>query len=132
MAKIYSPWRTTWGNGIAKNSLAVVVGSLVTIKSGFADLAVAGDRVRGIALADQTFAADNETVMQKLLEFKPFDDYSIIEIEVEDATIAQANVDSLYDLKANGTVNGTTAGTGTSLRLKEVKTSTVGLFQIAK
>lgn len=131
MAKIYSPWRTTGGNGIASNSLAVVVGDLISITDGFAVKAVATGRVRGIALATQEFTADNETVMQKKLEFKPFDDYSIIEIEAT-GSLAQANVGDVYDLTAGGIVDGATSATGTQLRLKEVKSATLGLFQIAK
>lgn len=95
------------------------------------DKAVAGDRVIGICTSDETFASDNETVEQKRLEYKGYDTYSIIEIEVEGGTIAQADVASLFDLNANGNVDGATAGTGTTLRLFEVKNDTLGLFQIA-
>lgn len=132
MAKLYSPGYSTGGNQIGTNSIAFVSGDLVAIKSGFVDKAVAGDTIVGISLETKTMASDNQTGVQEVLEFAALADNTILKIEVTNGTIAQANVGQLFDLTATQTVDGATAGTGTSLRLKEVLSTGLGLFVRAK
>lgn len=132
MAKLYSPGHTTGGRGIGANSLVLAKGTLLAEKSGFVDKAVAGDRVVGIANASKTLASDNETVAQEQVEYHAVADNTILEIEVEGGIIAQANVGATFNLNANGNIDGATAGIGDQVRLKQVITTTKGLFTRAK
>lgn len=132
MAKLYSPWHTTGARQIGADDAVFAKGTLLAIKAGFANVAVAGDTVVGIANSAQTLASDNESVKQEYVEFHAVGDNTILEIEVEGGTIAQANVGADFDLNANGNIDGGTAGSGDQLRLKDVITTTRGLFVRAK
>ena len=132
MSKLYSPGHSTWGNEIAENSLVVTSQDLVTIKAWYVDLAVAWDTVVGISLETKTFDADNQTVKQEELVYASLADNTIVEVAVENGTIAQANVWAVYDLSANSIVDGATSATGTQLKLKKVLSTVLGLFQRAK
>ncbi len=132
MAKLFSPWHSTGGNQIAENSLDVTSGDLVAIKSWFVTLAVAGDTIAGVSLETKVASATNETVLQEEVLYASLADNTIVKIDVSNGTIAQANVGSTYDLTSAGVVDWATAWTGTSLKLKEVVTSAIGLFTRAK
>ena len=132
MAKLIKTGQGVTGRGIAKNDLAVDFGDLVAVKSGFVDLAVAGDTVVGISAQKETFASDNQTVDQDNVTFYGLDDYAVIEAVVAGATIAQANVGATYDLDANGDVDGGTSASGTQVTLVEVISDTIGRFVRAK
>lgn len=131
MARIIFPWELNGGENIAKNSLAATYGMLVAIKSGFADVAAAGDRVEGISVETKTFDADNQTVKAEKLQYVRVSDDTEFEMDVTGGTIAQANVGSTYDVSGSD-VDATTVGTGTSLRLRKVLTTTKGIFVRAK
>lgn len=133
MARLYTNWIDKNINGaeVAANSLAVTRGRLVAIKSGFANLAVAGDAVVWISVETKTFAADNETAAKSKLNYIALDDYSEVEVTVVWGTIAQANIGSLYDLDANGDVDAA-AGTPSQLKLVKVVNSTKWIFVKAK
>lgn len=128
MARIVTPAPFLWGNQVAENSLDVSFGDPITLKSGFVDLAVAGDKIEGYSVETNVFDADNQTVKQERLEFARSHDDMVVEFAVTNGTIAQANVGSTYDLASDQTVDGATAGSGDQLILREVLTSGLGLF----
>ena len=132
MARIVTPAYFIGGQEIATNDLAVTSESPVSIKSGFVDLAVAGDKVEGVSVETKTFEADNQTVKWAKLEFVRLGDDTLVEFTVTNGVIAQANVGTLYDLSATGTVDGATAWLGDSLTLRKVISSTLGQFVWAK
>jgi len=116
------------GAEIAKNDLDITENTLVAIKGGFADKAVAGDAVVGISRQTKVFTSDNETVAEAKLTYYGLDDNSEFEELVEGGTIAQADVHALFDLNANGKVDGATSGAGTQVKLIKVITDTKGVF----
>lgn len=126
--KLVTPWYTIGGNEIAKNSLSVKTGDPIAIKSGFADKAVAGDRIVGISVETKVFEATNQTTVKEKLEFFALGEKTMFDIDVATATIAQANIGQTYNLNASSTVDGSTAGTGTQVRLMEVISTTRGRF----
>ena len=128
MAKLINPTYFIGGREIAWNDLDVSYGDPVSVKSGFLELAVAGDKIDGISVETKVFEADNETVKKSPLEFARLWDESIVEFAVENGTIAQANVGATYDLSANSIVDGATAGTWDQLVLRKVLTTTLGQF----
>lgn len=119
----------TKGAEIAKNSLVAVKNRLVAIKSGFADLAVVGDKIVGISKQDKTFDADNQTVMQEKLTYYGLDENSEFDEIVTNGTITQADVHKTYNLVAGGTsIDGATGATWTQAKLIKVISSTEGRF----
>lgn len=133
MAKIITPINFAGGSEIAKNSLALVKWDLLTIKSGFVDKAVAGDKVEGIYIDKaKTFASNNQTVGKEKVEFARLSDDFIIEVDVANGTISQANIGASFNLNASGLVDGATAGTGTQLTLRKVVDNNTGWFVRAK
>ncbi len=133
MAKIITPIDFAGGAEIAKNSLALVKGDLLAIKSGFVDKAVAGDKVEWIFVDKaKTFASNNQTVGKEKVEFARLSDNFIIEVDVANGTIAQANIGATYNLNASGLVDGATSATGTQLTLRKVVNTTKGWFVRAK
>jgi hypothetical protein len=131
MAKIVFPGEVNGGESIAKNSLSVSFGDLVALKSGYVDVAAAGDKIEGIAVETTTFDADNQTVKKAKVQYLRTSDDTEFELSVAGGTIAQANVGSTYDV-TGGSADATTVGTGTQLRLRKVLTSTKGIFVRAK
>lgn len=117
---------------IASNDLDITKGRLVAIKSGHADVAVAGDAIVGISKQEKVFESDNETVLKEKLTFAPLDAYSEFEEVVSNGTITQADVGTLYDLASNGTVDGATGGSGDQVRLEKFLKPNYGAFIIAK
>lgn len=117
---------------IAKNSLDIAKGNLVAIKSGFADKAVAGDTIVGISKQEKVFDSDNQTVAMEKLTFAPLDDYSEFEELVENGTISQGDVGSVFNLTASGTIDGATGGSGTQAELVKYIKDNYGAFVRAK
>lgn len=132
MAKIITPINFAGGSEIAKNSLSVNYGDLITIKSGFVNKAVAGDKVEGVSVETKTFSATNQTVEKGTLEFARTSDEFVMEIDVANGTIAQANIGAVYNLTAAGLVDGATSASGTQVALRKVINSTLGWFVRAK
>lgn len=132
MAKIITPINFAGGSEIAENSLSVNYGDLITLKSGFIDKAVAGDKVEGVAVETKTFSATNQTVEKGTLEFARTSDEFVMEIAVGNGTIAQANIGAVYNLTSAGIVDGATSASGTQLILRKVINSTLGWFVRAK
>lgn len=118
-------------NEIATNGLTVVFDRPVAIKAGFADVAVAGDRIVGISAENKTFAADNETNAKERLTFIGVDAVMKLRFKVVNGTITQANVGSLFDIDANGDVDAGAAG-ASQLRLVKVYGNGDGKFTVAK
>lgn len=132
MTKLVKTGQGVTGRVIAENSLSVDFGDLVAIKSGFGDKAAPADTIVGISAQKATFDSDNQTVAQEYLTYYGLDDYAVVEVVVSNGTIAQANVGAIYNLAANGTVDGATSGDGVQLTLVEVIDSTLGRFVKAK
>lgn len=122
--------RAHWTKGaeIAKNSLDIKEGRLVAIKAGFADVAVAGDRVVGISKQTKVFEPDNQTVLQEKLTYNGLDEFGEFDELVSGGTISQADVQTDFDLTSDGFVDGTTGGTGSQVRLTKVISDTKGRF----
>jgi hypothetical protein len=132
MAKIITPINFAGGSEVAKNSLSVLSWDPIAIKSGFADKAVAGDKIEWYATQDKTFDSDNQTVKKAKLEFARTSDDFVAEYTVENGTIVQANIGATYNLNANSNVDGATSATGTQVTLRKVKSSTLWDFVRAK
>jgi hypothetical protein len=131
MAKIVSPDRFSGGQEIATNSLVATSETLVALKSGFVDKAVAGDKIEGLSVETKTFDADNQTVKKAKLQYVRLKDETQIEIPVTAGAIAQADIGSKFDLGADGAIDAT-AVSPTQLYLREVLNSTKGVFVRAK
>ena len=116
---------------IAQNSVVSTKGRFVTIKAGYANVALVADAIKGIAVQAKTFAADNITVAKEKLNFIGLDKTMEVKCTVVGWVIAQANVGSLYDIDANGDVDAAAVG-ATQLTLKKVISTTKGIFSIAK
>lgn len=132
MAKIITPINFAGGSEIAENSLSVNYGDLITLKSGFVDKAVAGDKVEGVSVETKVFSATNQTVEKGTLEFARTSDEFVMEIAVGNGTIAQANIGAVYNLTAGWIVDGATSASGTQVTLRKVINSTLGWFVRAK
>ena len=131
MAKIISPDRFSGGEEIASNSLVADFWTLLTIKSGFIDNAVAGDKIEWLSAETKTFASDNQTVAKAKLQYIRLKDETELEIPVGTGTISQANVWAKFDLGSDNTINAT-ALTPSQLTLRKVISSTKGIFVRAK
>ncbi len=131
MAKFIFPGELNGGEDIAENSLSVSFGDLLALKSGFLDVAAAGDKIEGISVETKTFDADNQTVKKAKLQYVRLSDDTEFKMTVAGGTIAQANVGATYDV-TGWNVDATTVGTGTQLRLRKVLTTTSGIFVRAK
>lgn len=134
MAKVISPSRCAGAYKIVENSGALLSGSLVSLQSGFVSLPAATDKVEWVAVdADKTYDADNQTVKQEKVNLLVLEDNTLIEMDVTNGTIAQANVGAVYDLVTWGaSVDGATSATGVVLILEEVLSTTKGIFKRAK
>ena len=131
MAKIISPDRFSGGEWIASNSLDATFGTLLTIKSGYIDNAVAGDKIEWLSAETKVFEANNQTVKKEKLQYIRIKDETELEITVGTGTISQANVWAKFDLGSDNTVNAT-AATPSQLTLRKVISSTKGIFVKSK
>ena len=130
MAKFITPIKSAGGQKIAKNSLSVAHGDPVAIKSGYLDKAVSGDTIVGFSTETKVFASDNQTVAKAQLQYFSSSDELIMEFDVANGTIAQANVGAKFNLNAGSLVDGATAGTGVQVVLDKVITTTRGWFKV--
>lgn len=131
MAKIISPDRFSGWEWIASNSLDASFGTLLAIKSGFIDNAVAGDKIEWLSAETKTFDADNQTVKKEKLQYIRVKDETELEISVGTGSISQADVGSKFDLGTDNTIDAT-ATTPSQFYLRKVISSTKGIFVRAK
>lgn len=92
-------------SGIAANSLTAESGMFLKISSLFLAKAVQGDSIYGISRSDIAFAADNQTVAQKKINFLPIEANDTWIIEVTGQTIlfdADLVASNKINLKVNG------------------------------
>ena len=92
--------RAHWTKGaeIASNSLDIAQDVLISITGGYAVEAVATGKVVGISRQTKVFEADNQTVLQEKLTYNGLDETAEFDERVTNGTIAQANVQSGFNL----------------------------------
>lgn len=95
---------------IASNSLSIANGDLLTLASGFVAKAVAASPVIvGVANGTATYAADNQTVAKKQVNYlRLIPRETIVELPLSAATLTQADVGKFYTLNASQQVDLTT------------------------
>ena len=89
---------------IAANSLDINIGDLVSETSGFMVKAGTTGEIKWISLSKYTFASNNQTVAKRKVTFVPKTTDLILEMTA-DASIAQADVGSYFNINADGTVD---------------------------
>lgn len=148
MARILNAWLGQASVGqIASNSLDINLGDLVSLSGWYVIKAIATGRIAGVSKTDYTFASNNQTVAKREVNYVPSENQLTVELTA-DATITQADVDSYFNINADGTVdvatktafasyvNTSDAGSATDavvykqLKLVRVITSTLGEFAI--
>lgn len=134
MAELYKAGRFIWSNWVASNSLSVSDGDLVDKVWGVIVKASNATAVLWIAAWEQSFEADNETVGKEKVEFIKLDDYSEVRVDITTwVTPVDATMEGQgFDLLADGTVDSDSAGTGTTLYLREFVSATEGIFAITR
>ena len=95
---------------IAANSLSIANGDLLTLASGFVAKAVAASAaIIGVANGAATYAADNQTVAKRHVNYlRLIPRETILELPLSAATLTQADVGKFYTLNASQAVDLTT------------------------
>ncbi len=132
---------------IASNSLDINSWDFVSLTSGFVVKAGTTGKIEWISKTDRVFASNNQTVAKAKVVYVPSKGQLTVEATA-DATIAQADIGSYFNINADGTVDvatksATNAYVNTSdagwavdpvlylqLKLVRVITSTLGEFEI--
>lgn len=128
MAKIKTPANFLGGQEVAENSLSVVYGDPLSLKSGFLAKAVAGDKIEGYSVETVSVESDNETVVRQKIEFARSHDDMVVTFDVTNGALTQALVGTTFNLAADGTVDGATSGAGDQLILRKMLTAQEGDF----
>lgn len=118
--------RAHWTKGaeIATNSLDIAQDVLISITSGFATNAVATGEVVGISRQTKVFDADNQTVLQEKLTYNGLDENAEFDEIVSNGTIAQANVNTGFNLTGASTAQVNTL-TPTIVAVDAIQTDSV-------
>ena len=117
---------------VAANSASFGVGDLVGYDAdGFIIPAVAATTIEGISNETYVAASDNETVAKYAVSFTAARPGIVLEMEISGGTIAQEDEGELFDVSDANTVDGTTEGTGTHLKLVKFISATLGQFEVA-
>ena len=124
--------RAHWVKGaeIATNSLDIAQDVLISITSGFATNAVATGKVVGISRQTKVFEADNQTVLQEKLTYNGLDENGEFDEIVSNGTIAQANVNTGFNLTGASTAQVNTL-TPTVVAEDAIQTDTVTINGVA-
>lgn len=132
MAKLYTNGhdKNISGAEIAKNSITIARGDLVTIKSGFAQKAGPADQIVGISVQDKTYGTKNQTETLAKLNYIGLDEDMTFKLKAGAGSVTQANVGAKFGILADGTVK--MDATGTQVKLVKVISSTEGVFSVLK
>jgi hypothetical protein len=95
---------------IASNSLDINSWDFVSMTSWFIVKSWTTWKIEGVSKTDKVFAADNQTVAKANVVYVPSEGQLTVEV-VADATIAQADVGSYFNINANWTVDVATKST---------------------
>lgn len=97
---------------IAENSADTSTSDIfVTISGGFAAPAAAGEKIAGVSLTRAAFAANNQTVAKRKLNFIPSEVDLTYMVTVSGGTITAADVGKYFNLSSSTVVDGTTEAT---------------------
>lgn len=131
MTRLHKAGRFIGWNGIAGNSVSVTDGRLLGKVWGFVVPATdSTGEIIGIAAGEQSFDDDNQTVAKAKIQYIAADDHARYDIEITGGALTQADEGGLYDLDANGIVDG--SATGTQVRLEEFISATRGIFSAVR
>lgn len=118
---------------IWENDYAAVDGDLVGLDGWFAEKCAVGWIIEWVCKQTTTFASDNETVAMAKVTYVPVQDWLNIEMTADD-TITNADIGKWFNITAAQLVDASTwtltKTSALNLKLVEVKSSTVGLFEI--
>jgi len=117
-------------NGIGKNNLVILDAIFVKKTWNIVDKAGATDDIAWVSYTTWVFASDNETKAKKVVNFAPKKLHNKYEVTIEWGTVTAADENKTFDLKTETSVDWTTKGTGTKLRLVKFLSAKKWIFEI--